>query len=455
MQEGSNGSSFRAPCKAIFGPEDVRKFQASGTYAELLKFIRICNEAVRSRSISTAVELAFSRPLEKVMDLLRQLEAWVQDFPPLQQPMRFGNRAFKNWHARLRDRCPDMVGALLPEPVSGAVVELVPYLLDSFGNTTRIDYGTGHELNFVTWLYCLSRLGLFGPEDAAALVLRVFNQYMQLMRHLQHTYLLEPAGSHGVWGLDDYHCLPFLWGSAMLINHPKILPSSIDRDSEREPLERDFMYLACIGEIKRLKSGAPFAETSPMLHSISRLSSWQQVNSGMLRLLEAEVLGKFPVIQHHLFGSIVPATWTPSQASCISRPPLPPHFGLQTVRPGATMTTSADSTLTPPTAPALSEFQVSTPAASTYDGGGDTISMSAMTDELLDQQLPRQEGTYLSGCDHLLAQAQVPVQRMNDPNEQVGHPIPRGMGANGSTNTDSLAAEFSGSFVALQGLESF
>ncbi|KAL0015597.1 hypothetical protein SO802_002666 [Lithocarpus litseifolius] len=102
----------------------------------------------------------------------------------------------------------------LPDDLQFATIEIVPYFTDSFRNSSRIDYGTSHETNFAVWLYYLARLGVINEEDYHAVVARVFVKYLELMRKLQLVYCLELAGSHGVWGLDDYHFLPFVFGSS-------------------------------------------------------------------------------------------------------------------------------------------------------------------------------------------------------------------------------------------------
>ena len=69
------------------------------------------------------------------------------------------------------------------------IYEMIFYfLLYSFGNATRIDYGTGPENMFVAFLTCLNELGLILQEDHKSLALRVFPKYVELMRKLQLRY---------------------------------------------------------------------------------------------------------------------------------------------------------------------------------------------------------------------------------------------------------------------------
>jgi hypothetical protein len=148
---------------------------------------------------------------------------------------RFGNPAFRDWYDAMEVGVPVLLRALMPLPAPLLAAEVGPtspntttlshdeglaeaaeYLVNSFGNRKRIDYGTGHEVHFIAFLLTLTKLGVVGEADLPALVLRVFWSYIGVMRALQREYWLEPAGSHGVWGLDDYHFLPFLFGSAQL-----------------------------------------------------------------------------------------------------------------------------------------------------------------------------------------------------------------------------------------------
>lgn len=154
----------------------------------------------------------------------------------------------------------------------------------SFGEPVRLDYGTGHELCFCALLLCCSKLNVFRSEDLYDIGAFVFPKYNQVARKVILRYRcyqgdslfcqrsnsdrLEPAGSRGSWGLDDYFFLPFYWldiafhtlhsysssrrGSAQLSGQNLLPPSAICDDHALKMLSSSYMYFASVSFVKQV-----------------------------------------------------------------------------------------------------------------------------------------------------------------------------------------------------------
>ncbi|KAF8881582.1 hypothetical protein BD779DRAFT_1545621, partial [Infundibulicybe gibba] len=295
--------SFQPPRKAILSPAQLASFQDSATHQRIISYIETLNESVVGVKLSD--ECTESKGLVAILDLLARIEGIIADIPPVENSAsRFGNPAFRTFYDKVSELSHSL-HSNLPGLPSESIPEISVYLNEAWGNRSRIDYGSGMELNFLCWLICLEHLGVISGSDHRALVIKVFWKYIQIMRVLQSTYWLEPAGSHGVWGLDDYHFLPFLFGSAQLRGHKYIRPKAIHDADVVEEYAKNYIYFACIQFINSIKT-ASLRWHSPMLDDISAVKTWDKVNSGMIKMYRAEVLNKLPVVQHFLFGSILP-----------------------------------------------------------------------------------------------------------------------------------------------------
>lgn len=298
---------FVEPIRRILSPKDHDAFLSSPTYKIILAFVFSLSESAADRKISSISPVSADPIIHKILTILDSIEETIKSYPPSEQGnSRFGNPAFRQFFDSMTTQSRSWHDSLdLPSPSS--IIEVSAYLHHSFGNRARIDYGSGHELNFIVWLLCLNRLSLLPPSTFPALTLLVIPRYIRLLRKLQSTYYLEPAGSHGVWGLDDYHFLPFLFGASQLLHHPYIRPLSIHNELLLEEESNEYLYLDMVRFTMTSKTVRGLKWTQPMLDDISGAKNWEKVEQGMRRMFVKEILGKLPVMQHFLFGSLVPA----------------------------------------------------------------------------------------------------------------------------------------------------
>ncbi|CAO1632476.1 unnamed protein product [Sympodiomycopsis kandeliae] len=361
LQDATSKAS--APVKRIQSDTDLAHWRRTRSYHDVSLFAARLAEA----SVGHETNWPSQRPsdrlsqhasVQSIARLLGDLRRWVMEIEPKAGAQRFGNLAFRDWGSRLEDQSETLHRRLIESKphLEPFMIELQAYLLDSFGSFVRIDYGSGHEVNFLAWLAYLYRLGFFDEgqdksgqesskqEDKATMPTEIERDiavllvpmYLDVVWALQDRYGLEPAGSHGVWGLDDYQFLPYIIGAAQLrmqnmykpsqislASHkpsssthttssstaPKVSPEELlsfvpKETSPAQPPPFANLFTSSIARIHALKKG-PFFEHSPLLYDISTsVPNWRKVSTGMMKMWDNEVLGKRPVVQHFVFGAI-------------------------------------------------------------------------------------------------------------------------------------------------------
>lgn len=353
--------------KCITGMEQTARFKHTPPYDAIIEFIgRLAAATIATpRHRHLPADAGADAPVIRgVLSLLSRIEA-IRAEVPLQEmkSQRYGNLAFREFYkgftAILKDAILNDVltaaedgaeGTCAPRPLrllsadppflplqptsAGSesddgprralakewlASELAGYVADSLGNAQRLDYGTGHELHFIVFLFVLENTGAILPADLPSVVLHVFWEYLDLARRVQDHYRLEPAGSHGVWGLDDHHHVPYILGAAQLALPPPtaplqegsdvagdIVPSSeaIGNAAEAAAHKDVYLFFSMLHWIHTHKKG-PFHEHSNVLFSLKGMP-WERITTGMLKMFQGEVLGKHTIVQHLLFGRYFP-----------------------------------------------------------------------------------------------------------------------------------------------------
>lgn len=302
--------------KLINSIDKHRTFMGGKTYKKIIEFVSLLQGTVKSRiNNSKKEDLEENSNIRTFMKLLAQARILIEENQPInKEKQRFGNVMFRTWYEKLEkyydeelsSEINSMIKVPLIEGSLGLADELKPYFFECFGNNKRIDYGTGHELNFLMVLMICCSLNLFKEEEYYQLVQILFKEYFSVCKELQTVYNLEPAGSKGVYGLDDFHFISFIFGAAELIdNNDGINPIDMQKDlTILEQLAKKYMFFEALYYNLFSKKGH-FAEHSPVLYQISNVQQWSKIAGGLIKMWEDELLKKYVVCQHLYFGSVI------------------------------------------------------------------------------------------------------------------------------------------------------
>ncbi|OQS55777.1 protein phosphatase type 2A phosphotyrosyl phosphatase activator [Ecytonucleospora hepatopenaei] len=189
-------------------------FTKTTAYAFLRKFLFKVDYLIKHKCNTISYE-------HKVLPILLDIGRIIDSTPLSTEPTRYANKGMVEVITQIESMSDNML------------------LHESFGNKIRMDYGTGHELNFLVYLIEYSILNNNSNTNSNVLnnsntnnsnilnnsfldniidiefILDNIWYYMGIIQTYIHKYNIEPAGAKGFWSLNDFTLLGLVFGSSI------------------------------------------------------------------------------------------------------------------------------------------------------------------------------------------------------------------------------------------------
>lgn len=76
-------------------------WERSQAYYDIVGFINGISMAIQGKRIND--EMYISQNMKNLLKIIEKLEEFIDETPPLEQPQRFGNLAYRIWFGKMKD----------------------------------------------------------------------------------------------------------------------------------------------------------------------------------------------------------------------------------------------------------------------------------------------------------------------------------------------------------------
>lgn len=93
-------AEYSLPVKKVKVPGDMVQWQRSKAFFDIIGFINGISVVVQGKKITD--EMHISQTMQNLIGVIDKLEILLEEIPPVDQPQRFGNQAFRIWYGEVR-----------------------------------------------------------------------------------------------------------------------------------------------------------------------------------------------------------------------------------------------------------------------------------------------------------------------------------------------------------------